>query len=124
MAMSIKQRKIHSKRMKLLWKESIFKNRDNSYRDTFDKKKVWKRNISNTVKKLWKKGIYTQKRNIKIGLAYLKALLYQELGDVLWYISNLAYELGLDLNETAEENLKKLFSRKKRGKIKGEGDNR
>lgn len=48
----------------------------------------------------------------------------KELGDVLWYIAQLATELGLSLEEIAKENLKKLFSRKKRGKIQGSGDNR
>lgn len=48
----------------------------------------------------------------------------KELGDVLWYISNLAKDLGLDLDEIANENLDKLFSRKKREKLQGNGDNR
>lgn len=48
----------------------------------------------------------------------------KELGDVLWYVSQLATELGLSLESVAEENLKKLFSRKKRDKILGSGDNR
>ena len=47
-----------------------------------------------------------------------------ELGDVLWYISQLSSELGFDLQDIAQENLKKLSSRAKRGKISGEGDNR
>jgi len=48
----------------------------------------------------------------------------KELGDVLWYLTQLATELGLGLEEVAEGNLRKLFSRQKRGKIKGSGDNR
>ncbi len=48
----------------------------------------------------------------------------KELGDVLWYLSQIASELGLSLEEVASENLKKLFSRKDRGVIKGSGDNR
>lgn len=47
-----------------------------------------------------------------------------ELGDVLWYLAALATVLGLDLDEIAEENIKKLSSRKARGVIKGSGDNR
>lgn len=50
--------------------------------------------------------------------------LEKELGDVLWYLSRLADELGHDLDEVAETNLDKLFDRKERGKIKGDGDNR
>ena len=47
-----------------------------------------------------------------------------ELGDVLWYISQLSSELGYELDEVANANLQKLKSRKNRGKIQGEGDNR
>ena len=47
-----------------------------------------------------------------------------ELGDVLWYISQLSSELGYELEDVACTNLQKLKSRKNRGKIKGEGDNR
>ncbi|MCX6798151.1 MAG: nucleoside triphosphate pyrophosphohydrolase family protein [Candidatus Falkowbacteria bacterium] len=48
----------------------------------------------------------------------------KELGDVLWYVAQLATELKLDLDEVAETNLKKLFSRLERGAIGGNGDNR
>lgn len=47
-----------------------------------------------------------------------------ELGDVLWYISQLATELDLSLDEIAEANIAKLLDRLERGKIKGDGDNR
>ena len=47
-----------------------------------------------------------------------------ELGDVLWYISQLSSELGYELEEVANANLQKLNSRKSRGKIQGSGDNR
>ena len=46
----------------------------------------------------------------------------KELGDVLWYISTLATELGLDLDEIATGNLAKLAARKEAGKIHGSGD--
>ena len=48
----------------------------------------------------------------------------KELGDVLWYISQVATELNLKLENVAEENIEKLFSRKSRGMISGSGDNR
>ena len=48
----------------------------------------------------------------------------KELGDVLWYLSQLATELNLSLDEIADENLQKLSSRLERNKIHGEGDNR
>ncbi len=47
-----------------------------------------------------------------------------ELGDVLWYISQLSSELGYELDDIAYSNLQKLKSRKIRGKIGGSGDNR
>ena len=47
-----------------------------------------------------------------------------ELGDVLWYISQLSSELGYELEEVAHANLQKLNSRKVRGKIQGSGDDR
>lgn len=48
----------------------------------------------------------------------------KELGDVLWYVSQLASELKLSLKEIAEKNIEKLYSRMDRGKLKGDGDNR
>ena len=48
----------------------------------------------------------------------------KELGDVLWYVSQVASELGLSLEEIAQGNIEKLYSRLERGKISGSGDNR
>jgi NTP pyrophosphatase (non-canonical NTP hydrolase) len=53
-----------------------------------------------------------------------KKELEKELGDVLWYLSQIATELGLSLDEVAEKNIEKLYSRLERGQIKGSGDNR
>lgn len=50
--------------------------------------------------------------------------LKQELGDVLWYLTQICTELGLTLEEVAEANLVKLFSRLERGTIGGDGNNR
>ena len=47
-----------------------------------------------------------------------------ELGDVLWFITMLADEVGYDLTEVAQGNLDKLADRAERGKLKGSGDNR
>jgi NTP pyrophosphatase (non-canonical NTP hydrolase) len=47
-----------------------------------------------------------------------------ELGDVLWYLAQLATELDLGLDEIAQGNLDKLLSRQRRGVIQGAGDNR
>tara|TARA_Y100001968_G_scaffold58635_1_gene49719 strand:+ start:6710 stop:7039 length:330 start_codon:yes stop_codon:yes gene_type:complete len=47
-----------------------------------------------------------------------------ELGDVLWYVAQLASELGFDLEDVAQSNLDKLSNRASRGAISGDGDNR
>ena len=48
----------------------------------------------------------------------------QELGGNLWYISQLAAELGLSLADIAQQNLDILASRQERGVLKGSGDER
>lgn len=48
----------------------------------------------------------------------------QELGDVLWYLAALSSELGVTLEDVAEQNIKKLRDRKQRGTLQGEGDHR
>lgn len=48
----------------------------------------------------------------------------KELGDVLWYVAQLASELGLGLDEIAGGNLEKLRSRQQRGVLSGSGDER
>ncbi len=53
-----------------------------------------------------------------------KQSLKNELGDVLWYLTQICTELGLTLEEVAETNIAKLASRQERGKLGGDGDNR
>jgi NTP pyrophosphatase (non-canonical NTP hydrolase) len=47
-----------------------------------------------------------------------------ELGDVLWYVAQLATEAGLDLDVVAAGNLVKLRSRQERSVLSGSGDTR
>ncbi len=47
-----------------------------------------------------------------------------EIGDVLWYLSQLSRSLGIGFGDAAESNLKKLGDRQARGVIKSEGDTR
>ena len=53
-----------------------------------------------------------------------RASLAGELGDVLWYVAQLATEAGLELDAVAEGNLEKLLSRQRRDVLQGSGDNR
>ena len=73
--------------------------------------------VADKVKKILrdKKGLFDEKSKDEIKF---------ELGDVLWYISQLASELGYELEDVANSNLQKLKSRVLRGKIHGSGDDR
>ncbi len=53
-----------------------------------------------------------------------RAAVTKELGDVLWYVAQIATELDLDLEEIARVNLEKLRSRQRRGVLAGSGDDR
>lgn len=73
--------------------------------------------VQGKVKKAWRddNAVITPER---------KEAILSEVGDVLWYLSQLANELGVSLGSIAEENIAKLASRKERGVISGSGDNR
>jgi NTP pyrophosphatase (non-canonical NTP hydrolase) len=49
---------------------------------------------------------------------------YWELGDVLWYLTQLASLLNAEMNDVAEDNIDKLLDRDERDMITGQGDNR
>ncbi len=73
--------------------------------------------IAEKIKKVLRddNGELTEDKKTEIG---------KELGDVLWYIAQLATELDINLDEIAQGNIEKLYSRLERGKIGGSGDNR
>lgn len=50
--------------------------------------------------------------------------LAKEVGDVLWYVATMAYDLGYTLEEIATMNYQKLKSRQQRHQLNGSGDNR
>ncbi len=62
--------------------------------------------------------------SFKDGIKEKKSDLEDELGDVLWYVTMLAVEIGSSLEQVAQRNNSKLLDRMERGKIKGSGDKR
>ena len=50
--------------------------------------------------------------------------LVKELGDTLWYLSRVAADHQITLQEVADINISKLTDRQIRNKLKGKGDNR
>lgn len=50
--------------------------------------------------------------------------LFDELSDVLWYVTCCVDDLGVTLEQLAHYNVQKLSSRMERNAIHGDGDNR
>lgn len=73
--------------------------------------------VAEKVKKLLrdKDGVMTKEDREAVAL---------ELGDVLWYVAQAAARLNIKLSDVVAMNIKKLRSRKARGKIRGSGDTR
>ena len=73
--------------------------------------------VAEKVKKVMrdKKGVFDDES---------KKGLKKELGDVLWYLSNLCTEFNFSLDDIALQNLEKLKLRAAKGKISGSGDDR
>ncbi|WP_421276143.1 nucleoside triphosphate pyrophosphohydrolase family protein [Aeromonas veronii] len=61
---------------------------------------------------------------LRAGTNFNKEAVAKELGDVLWNVALIASELGMTLSDIAIMNFNKIESRKARGVINGEGDNR
>jgi NTP pyrophosphatase (non-canonical NTP hydrolase) len=73
--------------------------------------------VSEKVKKIWRdKG--------KIVSDLDREEIKKELGDVLWYMSQLALELKIDFDDIASSNINKTQSRLQRNVLHGAGDNR
>ena len=53
-----------------------------------------------------------------------KEEIVKELGDVLWYITRTALNIGKSLDQVMEANIKKIEDRHNRGVVHGGGDNR
>ena len=48
----------------------------------------------------------------------------KEMGDINWYLARLCTKLNIKFEEVFQKNLDKLQSRKDRGELQGDGDNR
>jgi NTP pyrophosphatase (non-canonical NTP hydrolase) len=53
-----------------------------------------------------------------------KKEILKEMGDVSWYMARLCDVLGMPYSDVAKLNIEKLFSRKEREQLQGDGDNR
>ena len=56
--------------------------------------------------------------------AYPHTAILDELGDILWFVTELARVHNCSLSVLAGNNLDKLASRKERNALRGNGDNR
>ena len=57
-------------------------------------------------------------------MAYPHGDILDELGDVLWFVSEFARQHYTSLSKLANRNISKLADRYERGVIKGSGDKR
>tara|TARA_R100001460_G_scaffold27881_6_gene55920 strand:+ start:3693 stop:4067 length:375 start_codon:yes stop_codon:yes gene_type:complete len=73
--------------------------------------------VAGKVKKLVRdsEGVFTPE---------FRSAIAAELGDVLWYLSDICTVLELNLADVAKGNLAKLKDRQDRGVLKGSGDSR
>ncbi len=69
--------------------------------------------LLNKIKKIARDGAVPDKEGITL-----------ELGDILWYVSAVASEMGIKMDDVAGANLEKLSRRKANGTLHGSGDNR
>ena len=64
------------------------------------------------------------RRSSEVNAENLNLELKKEAGDVMWQLAGLCSMMNWTLEDVAETNLDKLKSRKERGVIVGDGDNR
>lgn len=68
--------------------------------------------VANKVKKILRDGKFD------------RTAISDEIGDCLWYIAALCRDLNVDMTTVATRNLEKLYDRKQRGVLSGNGDKR
>lgn len=80
--------------------------------------------VADKVKKLLRDGGVTMETPCEDIPADTRVAVVKELGDVLWYVTAMAQELGFSLEDVARMNRDKLTDRAARDRIHGDGDNR
>ncbi len=83
--------------------------------------------VAGKVKKLFRDGALDPVSGMMIDdekYFEAEAKIVAELGDVLWYLSQIATDMGIDLGYIARLNLRKLEARSIKGTLRGEGDER
>ena len=68
--------------------------------------------VANKVKKIIRDGTFNREA------------IADEVGDCLWYIAALCRDLNIPMQKIADDNIKKLRDRQRRGKLAGSGDKR
>ena len=68
--------------------------------------------VANKVKKILRDGKFDREA------------IADEVGDCMWYIAALCRDLNIDMQQIADNNIKKLKDRLERGVISGSGDDR
>jgi NTP pyrophosphatase (non-canonical NTP hydrolase) len=68
--------------------------------------------VANKVKKILRDGKFDREA------------IADEVGDCMWYIAALCRDLNIDMQDIANNNIKKLKDRLERGVLSGSGDNR
>lgn len=84
--------------------------------------------VVDKIKKYWRDKVYKSEEDWDHELDLMdkdtKEGIIKEMGDVMWYLSDLADLLGVSLDRVAQTNIQKIKGRVERGTVHGEGDNR
>ena len=71
----------------------------------------------------WLRGDF-EKGNTDDEYDTLQGQVIPELGDALWFLTNIASYYGVSLEEVMKININKIEARQQNGTIKGDGDDR
>lgn len=63
-------------------------------------------------------------KSLRDNTALSEEVITKELGDVIWMVTRIADDMGIDLQTVVETNVRKLKDRQSRNKLSGSGDDR